>query len=593
MHSFSRTTRLTRFLPIPTNWQEPKPDHRRSLSQAILTVTLLTLAFACDSSDKPETQVLVTIDAEAGVRSRAARLDVLIEGGDEFSDNLVTGRTTRHTHTFVPSDLPVRVLLKPENGDDGRVYGVTATALDTAGSEIAKATLISGYVAGEERYAHLTVEDACADQSCPSGDTCEQGRCVDAQTDPDLLDAEQQDSGVPEGTGGVTNTGGMLATGGQQATGGVDDTGGDDTHDGDPCPAGFVGDAAPNCRPTITNLTATLSELTPAWDSSRDEYTLELGSESNAITLEADAPAGCTITTGSTSVEPNESWLFFVADARAPSLVLTVSHPDYSGTTRYTLNLDLVPPQWAHSAGIDAHGVWAEFAIVDLDIKMRRIPFGTFLMGAPDDEVGQSATASEISNSVNGERPQHEVVLTQSFWLAETETTQAVWQTVLGSIPAANNGEPNDPVAHVSWELVAGFLKSLNSQYNLQARLPTEAEWEYAARAGSTTARYGTLNAIAWYASNSGDLAAEVGLKSPNDFGLYDMLGNLYEWCSDYYRAYPSTRQTDPDVQVDSGLRIRRGGSFDRDANFQRAAHRSALLPTAAGDSIGFRIAHP
>ena len=138
------------------------------------------------------------------------------------------------------------------------------------------------------------------------------------------------------------------------------------------------------------------------------------------------------------------------------------------------------------------------------------------------------------------ESPVHQVTLTNAFYIGKTEVTQAQWQATMGSNPSYFGGQPNNPVEQVSWNMIQGF----NTATSL--RLPTEAEWEFACRAGTMTARYGVFDDIAWHDTNSGGATHAVATKLPNALGLYDTIGNDLEWCQDWYGPYASGGVTNP-----------------------------------------------
>ena len=211
---------------------------------------------------------------------------------------------------------------------------------------------------------------------------------------------------------------------------------------------------------------------------------------------------------------------------------------------------------------------------------------GTFVMGSPVSE------ADRYSGEVL-----HTVTLTQGFWMSDHETTQEEYQLVMGSNPSNWRGL-NLPVEQVSWDDAVAYCKNLTERERAAGRitaqqayrLPTEAEWEYAARAGTTGARYGEPDAIAWHGENSGSKTQAVKQKPANAWGLYDMLGNVWEWCADSARAYDSEPVSDP-VGSPSSERVRRGGSWVDDARFARPAYRGSDPPQYKSSSIGFRLA--
>jgi formylglycine-generating enzyme required for sulfatase activity len=194
------------------------------------------------------------------------------------------------------------------------------------------------------------------------------------------------------------------------------------------------------------------------------------------------------------------------------------------------------------------------------------------------------------------EKPVHSVTLS-SFYISKYEVTQALWQEVMGSNPSYFKGS-NFPVEHVSWNDVQTFITKLNQQTGLNFRLPTEAEWEYAARGGASTssATYAgsdNIDEVAWYGSNSGNTTHPVGQKKANKLGLYDLSGNVYEWCADWYGAYSSAAQTNPTGSATaSGYgRVIRGGGWDEYDSSCRVAFRRFDSPDNTLFSEGFRLA--
>ncbi len=239
------------------------------------------------------------------------------------------------------------------------------------------------------------------------------------------------------------------------------------------------------------------------------------------------------------------------------------------------------PPDWASAWGQDDRGVFVCVRIDQIEQCMRWIAPGKFMMGSPDSETGRWSY----------EGPQHRVQLKRGYWLADTPCTQAMWQAVLGSNPSHFKGSGKLPVEQVSWDDVQGFLEAFNTRVpGFAARLPTEAEWEYACRAGTDTARYGGLDEVAWHSQNSGGKTHEVGLRKPNPWGLYDMLGNVDEWCADAWSSYEAGDLVDPVVERGL-LRVVRGGGWNDDARFVRAAFRYAYEPGNRLRDQGFRLA--
>ena len=200
------------------------------------------------------------------------------------------------------------------------------------------------------------------------------------------------------------------------------------------------------------------------------------------------------------------------------------------------------------------------------------IPAGKFLMGcSPGD-----------TDCAPHESPAHEVAVTKGFWLGRTPVTQQAWLRVTGHNRSHFKG-PNLPVEMVDWAEAKAYCAAVGG------RLPTEAEWEYAARAGSMGPRYGNPNEIAWHYDNSGFKTHDVGQKRPNAFGLYDMLGDVFQWVADWYGTYPSGEQIDPSGPAGGQLRVVRGGSWDNLSSIGRASYRGAGAPADRNYNFGLR----
>jgi formylglycine-generating enzyme required for sulfatase activity len=190
-------------------------------------------------------------------------------------------------------------------------------------------------------------------------------------------------------------------------------------------------------------------------------------------------------------------------------------------------------------------------------------------------------------------------VTIRSFQMGKYEVTQGQWRSVMGANPAHFQAGDNYPMESVSWDDCQAFIVKLNEMTGRHYRLPTEAEWEYACRAGTTGERYGSPAAIAWYERNSGSRTHPVGEKQPNAFGLYDMLGNVWEWCQDRYSAHPvldgpsrpgAGRENSAAPGWDS-MRVFRGCSWGDDASYLRASLRGSFDPAQRGNYLGLRLA--
>ena len=210
---------------------------------------------------------------------------------------------------------------------------------------------------------------------------------------------------------------------------------------------------------------------------------------------------------------------------------------------------------------------------------------GTFTMGA---------TSEQGSEVWDEEKPTHSVTLS-SFYLCKYEVTQALWRAVMGNNPSRFKGN-NLPVENVSWNDCQTFISRLNNLTGKNFRLPTESEWEYAARGGNRSRGYkysgsNVLSDVAWYDDNSGGKTHPVGSKSPNELGLYDMSGNVLEWCSDWYGTYSSSSQTNPTGASSGSFRVDRGGSWDFDSGNCRSSDRSYGSPDGRIFRLGLRLA--
>lgn len=202
------------------------------------------------------------------------------------------------------------------------------------------------------------------------------------------------------------------------------------------------------------------------------------------------------------------------------------------------------------------------------------IPAGTFQMGC---SPGDGECESE-------ERPAHTVTISKGFWMGQTEVTQAAYRRVMGTNPSYVDGD-RLPVESVTWDEANAYCTAVGM------RLPTEAEWEYAARAGSTTPRHGDLDGIAWYGRNSGNTTHEVGQKQPNRWKLYDMLGNVEEWAADWFddNYYGRSASQDPPGPSAGADRVVRGGSYLIGSWSARASARDSGYPEIRDYNHGFR----
>ena len=222
----------------------------------------------------------------------------------------------------------------------------------------------------------------------------------------------------------------------------------------------------------------------------------------------------------------------------------------------------------------------------DVTYTLVYVDGGTFTMGATREQ------GSDVSEN---EKPSHSVTLS-SYHIGETEVTQALWQAVMGSNPSKFTGDSRRPVEQVSWEDCQRFISRLNSLTGQHFRLPTEAQWEYAARGGSKSRGYkysgsNDIGSVAWYYDNSSHTTHPVKTKSPNELGLYDMSGNVWEWCQDWFGSYSSGSQTNPTGASSGPYRVYRGGSWYEHARVCRVSYRDYYAPSGCNGVLGLRLA--
>ena len=226
----------------------------------------------------------------------------------------------------------------------------------------------------------------------------------------------------------------------------------------------------------------------------------------------------------------------------------------------------------------------------DVSLELKLIPAGTFVMGSAQNEKDRH----------DDEGPERQVTISRPFYMGIYELTQGQWAAVTGENPSVFKDQPNFreyPVDMVSWQDCQVFFEKLNGLGLGKFRLPTEAEWEYACRAG-TSARYywgddlhyDSVNVHGWHYSRSEGRSQPVGSKTSNPWGLYDMSGNVWEWCSDWKSPYPATDQTDPEGPPSGEERIFRSGSWFNKAATLRSANRNAHVPGQPYTNIGLRV---
>ncbi len=260
---------------------------------------------------------------------------------------------------------------------------------------------------------------------------------------------------------------------------------------------------------------------------------------------------------------------------------------------KHSIYPKVFPENWASDWGEDLYGLWMALTYQGVRQVFRWIEPGEFKMGSVDNEPERY----EIET-------QHTVTLTQGYWLADSTVTQALWKAVMNENPSHFSGE-NRPVDTVSWDAAQVFIKTMNAlKPELQLTLPTETQWEYACRAGTQTPFSSgsqidseLVNFDGTRPYNNGKISQDrnetVAVKTlpANQWGLFEMHGNIWEWCQDWYGNYPSQPITDP-IGPDTGdYRVLRGGSWIDSGRFCRSANRHGHQPDGAGNGMGFRLA--
>ncbi|MDR0231453.1 MAG: formylglycine-generating enzyme family protein [Dysgonamonadaceae bacterium] len=220
-----------------------------------------------------------------------------------------------------------------------------------------------------------------------------------------------------------------------------------------------------------------------------------------------------------------------------------------------------------------------------IEPEMIFVKGGTFIMGCTSEQGGNCWTNN----------PAHQVTV-GDFYIGKYEVTQAQWKSVMGSNPSYFKGD-NLPVERVGWNDVQKFIHKLNALTGKQYRLPTEAEWEFAARGGNKSKGYkysgsDTVDDVAWYHGHSGRKTNIVGSKQSNELGLYDMSGNVWEWCSNWYCPYDSTAKANPKGPSSGRERVNRGGGWYSNAEDARVSYRDANTPNNCDYAIGFRLVY-
>lgn len=294
------------------------------------------------------------------------------------------------------------------------------------------------------------------------------------------------------------------------------------------------------------------------------------------------------------AVSGNENWCSVSPTSGSGDGSVTVSVDENTSTSSRTATITVESATIKRTLAVTQNGVTPtptpasqdrSFTVGGVTFKMIAVEGGTFMMGA---------TSEQGSDAFDNEKPVHQVTLS-SYYIGETEVTQELWQAVMGSNPSYFSGSQK-PVDGVSWDDCQTFINRLNNLTGQSFRLPTEAEWEFAARGGNKSRGYkyagsNIIDNVAWYYENSYYQNHEVATNAANELGLYDMSGNVWEWCQDRYGSYSSSSQTNPIGPSSGSDRVTRGGCSDCEASTCRVSRRSGSSPDYGHGYDGLRLA--
>ena len=362
-----------------------------------------------------------------------------------------------------------------------------------------------------------------------------------------------------------------------------------------------------SCSPTPTDLAVTSSDPTVALPRIVNGTIQVIGIHEGSATITVDSaegngiPDSCVVTVYTEVGDLNCDGYINISDVTA--LIDYLLSGDGSQISRTNADID-------HNNSVNISdvtclidyllsGEWSPLTITVNGVSFKMIPVesGTFTMGA---------TPEQGSSTSSTEKPAHQVTLTNSYFIGQTEVTQALWQAVMGNNPSHFKGDLNRPVEQVSWNQCQTFIYKLNEITGMEFRMLTEAEWEFAARGGNKSKAYryagsNIIGDVAWYDANAGSGVGEdspdygshpVAAKAPNELGLYDMTGNVSEWCQDWQASYSGIPQTNPTGPATGVAKVIRGGSWSTDAYYSRITARTNFVyPSSQYNVIGLRLA--
>ena len=281
-----------------------------------------------------------------------------------------------------------------------------------------------------------------------------------------------------------------------------------------------------------------------------------------------------------------ESATYEVSIVDANTIVQPSNQQQTNSAAQHTSHQQVTAPQQSQSQSMqhsDGYKNILPITVKGVTFNMIKVEGGTFMMGA----------TPEMKEPMDWEKPVHHVTLS-SYYIGETEVTQALWKAVMGKKPSEHKGD-NLPVETVSWNDCQKFIAKLNSLTGMKFRLPTEAEWEFAARGGtkSNGTQYSgssNIDEVAWYSDNSSSKTHPVKTKKANELGIYDMSGNVYEWCEDWYGDYGSSAIKNPSGPSSGNTRMGRGGSWCSIARYCRSSNRDSYTPDSRISNLGLRL---
>ena len=318
----------------------------------------------------------------------------------------------------------------------------------------------------------------------------------------------------------------------------------------------------------------------------RAEAVLPVGSHSYVIAAEGYETAEATVKLTASAPRTVTEHLVATQQTSGQSIAQQTTSPGVQQTEVQTTPATTVTPASLSSASSDSGPSVEAITVNGVSFNIVRVDGGTFTMGA---------TPEQGSKVGSDEKPVHQVTLS-TYSIGETEVTQALWQAVMGNNPSKYKGSTN-PVDGVSWDDCQSFIQKLNELTGRRFRLPTEAEWEFAARGGNKSRGYmysgsNNIDDVAWYIDNSSSMKTKaVKSKQSNELGLYDISGNVFEWCQDWYGSYINGAQTNPTGSASGSEHVLRGGAFPVPETFCRLSSRFHNKPTSRSNTMGLRLA--